>query len=180
MRTLELDYQRDHRPVPWLGVAVLVAALAGLAALALAWQTFTQQALAWQAQADRALRQSAQHAPAARPLGEQALRAQQLEVRQANQVVRELAVPWNTLFQAVEGAGGEGIALLSLDPDPQKGVVKISGEAKNLDVLLAYVKQLAAREVFSGVLLQSHQVQGEIAEKPLRFALVAHWRGPAP
>lgn len=108
------------------------------------------------------------------------MRAQTLEVTQANQVVRELAVPWAALFNAVDASGGDGIALLSLEPDTQKGTVKISGEARDLDVLLAYVKQLAGRDVFAGVLLQSHQVQREVAEKPLRFSLLARWKGTAP
>ena len=32
MRALQLDYQRANRPVPWLGLGVLVAALLALAA----------------------------------------------------------------------------------------------------------------------------------------------------
>jgi hypothetical protein len=180
MRALQLDYQRVHRPVPWLGLAILVAALAGLAALAAYHQSLTRQLRFWQDQADGIARQSAQRAPASRPHSEQAARAQLLEVRSANQVVLALDVPWNALFKAVETAGGKGIALLSLEPDTQKGTIKISGEAKDLDVLLEYVKRLSASDVFSGVFLQTHQVQRDVPEKPLRFALLAHWKGPAP
>lgn len=180
MRALQLDYQRVHRPVPWLGLAILVAALAALVALAAYYESLTGQIGFWEDQADRFARQSAQRVPAAQPLTEQAARAQLLEVRYANQVVRELSVPWNALFNAVETAGGKGIALLSLEPDTQKGTIKISGEAKDLDVLLAYVKQLAAGDIFSGVFLQTHQVQRDVPEKPLRFALLARWKVPAP
>ena len=103
-----------------------------------------------------------------------------LEVKQANQVVRQLSLPWNALFKAVETSGGKSIALLSLEPDLQKGTVKISGEAKDFDALLEYVRQLSKREVFGSVLLQNHQIQQDIPEKPLRFSLLAHWKGVAP
>lgn len=180
MRVLSLDYQRTARPTPWLGVAVLAAALLALAALAGRYQALASDIDAWEGQAERIAGQSNRAAPGSRPLTEQAMRAQTLEVTQANQVVRELAVPWAALFNAVDASGGDGIALLSLEPDTQKGTVKISGEARDLDVLLAYVKQLAGRDVFAGVLLQSHQVQREVAEKPLRFSLLARWKRTAP
>jgi NADH:ubiquinone oxidoreductase subunit D len=180
MRPLQLDYQRVPGRVPWLGLAVLLAGLVALALLADRYQAVAEQSRVLEERADQLARQSARRAPAPRTATEQAARAQMLEVKQANQVVRELAVPWNTLFNAVESSGGEGITLLALEPDTQKGTVKITGEAKDLDVLLAYVKQLATRDVFAGVLLQSHQVQREVAEKPLRFALLARWKGAAP
>ena len=65
-------------------------------------------------------------------------------------------------------------------PDMQKGTVSISGEAKNLNALLNYVKQLAAREVFASVYLQNHKIQQADPEKPLHFSLLAYWKGSAP
>ncbi len=58
-------------------------------------------------------------------------------------MLRQLSLPWNALFKAVEASGGQSIALLSLEPDLQKGMVKISGEAKDLEALLNYVRQLS-------------------------------------
>jgi hypothetical protein len=180
MRALFLDYQRGDRPFPWLGVGVLVAALVLLAVLAGRYQALVAESRVWDGQADRIARHSGRGTPVPRQLTEQAMRAQILEVNQVNQVVRELAVPWSALFNAVDASGGEGIALLSLEPDTQKGTVKISGEARDLNVLLAYVKQLASRDVFGGVLLQSHQVRQDVAEQPVRFSLLARWKGAAP
>ncbi len=103
-----------------------------------------------------------------------------IEVKEANQVVRQLNLPWNALFNAVEVSGGQSIALLSMEPDLQKGTVKISGEAKDLDALLNYVRQLSKHGVFGRVLLQSHHILQDVAEKPLRFSLLADWKGGAP
>lgn len=180
MRALHLDYQRVFRPVPWLGVGLLVAAAMLVVGLAQRYRLLAAEIEVLEQQADRIARQTSRGAPAPRQLTPQTLRTERLEVTRANQVLRELAMPWSALFNAVDSSGGPGIALLSLEPDSQKGTVKISGEAKDLEALLAYVKQLASRDVFAGVLLQSHQVQRDVPEKPLRFSLLARWQGAAP
>jgi len=79
----------------------------------------------------------------------------------------------------VETPSGQNIALLSLEPNQGKGTVAIGGEAKDLNALLNYAKQLSKREIFGNVLLQNHQVQQDDPQKPLRFSLLAEWKGVA-
>ena len=180
MRVLRLDYQRTSKPVPWLGLGILAGALAVLALMGGYYQTLNQRIAFWESKADHIERLSRHRMHASLPLTEQATRAQILEVKQANQVVRQLTLPWNALFKAVETSGGENIALLSMEPDMQKGMVKISGEAKDLNALLTYVKQLSTRKVFGNVFLQNHKIQETDPQKPLHFSLLAYWKGAAP
>ena len=180
MRALRLDYQRSNDPIPWIGFGVLLVALATLAAMGHHYQALNRQIALWDRKADRIEQMSRRHVPAAPPLGEQAERAQRLEVKQANQVVRQLTLPWNALFKAVETSGGTNIALLSMEPDMEKGTVKISGEARDLNALLSYAKQLSTRKEFSNVFLQNHKIQQSDPEKPLHFSLLAYWNGAAP
>jgi hypothetical protein len=179
MRALHLDYHRAYKPVPWLGLGVLLAAPIALAVMSGYYQTLNEEIRFWESRADQAAL-SAQHATVSRPLTDQEARAQMLEVKQANLVVRQLGLPINALFNAVDGSGRQDIALLSLEPDLQKGAVKIGGEAKDFEALLNYVKELSRREVFGSVMLQNHQIQREIAEKPVLFTLMAYWKGVAP
>src|SRR5512147_1138429 len=113
MRALRLDYQRSSKSLPWLGLGVLAVALATLAAMGYYYRTLNQQIAFWERKAESIERQSTHHAHARPPLTEQEARAQALEVKQANQVVHQLTLPWNALFKAVETSGGKGIALLS-------------------------------------------------------------------
>jgi hypothetical protein len=180
MRALQLDYQRSYKPAPWLGLGVLLAALIALAVMTGYYQRVNEEIGVWESKANQAARLSGQRATVSRPLTEQAARAQMLEVKQANQVVRQLGLPWNALFNAVESSGGKEIALLSLEPDLQKGMVRVGGEAKDFDALLNYVKELSTREVFGSVMLQNHLIQRDVAEKPVRFSLIAYLKGVAP
>lgn len=101
------------------------------------------------------------------------------EIRQANIVLRQLITPWEPLFKAVESSSqqhGKNIALLTIKPDAEKRQIKISGEAKNLDVLLDYLRLLAKQESLLNVYLLSHQVQQQDRDKPVVFSLIAEWR----
>lgn len=180
MRPLYLDYQRSGRPVPRLGLLLFVAALAVLAWLGQHHQTLAAQADEWERQRAQIERQARLGTPAIHPLTAQATRAQRQEVMQANQVLRQLTLPWQALFNAVEAPDGKSVALLTLAPDLQEGTVKIVGEARNFEAVLAYVRHLAARNMFDEVLLQSHQVRQDDPHKPVRFALLARWKKEAP
>lgn len=100
-----------------------------------------------------------------------------LEVTHANEVLHRLSLPWELLFRTVESAAGDGVTLLALEPDMEKRVVKISGEAKDFPAMLNYITQLEAKAVFGPVYLQSHEVQQQDPNRPVRFALLVVWRG---
>jgi Tfp pilus assembly protein PilN len=180
MRALRLDYQRNSKPLPWLGLLLLATALLALVLLGGYYQDLKQRNALWEAKVDRIAHLSSRGARAARPLNEQAARAQILEVQQANQVLRQLSLPWNALFNAVEASAGNDVALLALEPDAQKGTVRISGEAKRLDAVLGFVKHLGTHGVFTRVFLQNHQVQEQDPQRPVRFTLQAVWKVAAP
>jgi Tfp pilus assembly protein PilN len=180
MHALRLDYQRSTRPIPWLGLGVLGSALAALALLASHYHELGQRTVLWEARAAHVERLAGRSARALRPATGQAAREQALEVQHANQVLRQLSLPWDTLFRAVESAGGKSVALLSMEPDIRKGTVRISGEAKDFAAMLEYIKQLGARDVFGSVHLQNHQIRQDDPEKPVRFSLLAAWKVEAP
>jgi hypothetical protein len=180
MRALQLDYQRDGKPLPWLGQLLLATALAALVLLHGYYQDLKQRSAIWEAKVDHIARLSSSRVRAERPLSEAMARAQMLEVQQANQVLRQLSLPWNALFKAVETSAGSDVALLALEPDTQKGTVRISGEAKHLDAVLDFVKRLGTREVFTSVFLQNHQLQQQDPQRPVRFTLLAVWKLAAP
>lgn len=97
------------------------------------------------------------------------------EIDAINQAVRELNLPWNDFFQAIEAHVGERVALLSLEPDAANRTVRISAEAKSADVMLDFVAALAHESPFQKVQLSHHEINEGDRNKPFRFAIDAGW-----
>lgn len=110
------------------------------------------------------------------PVSEQTQR----ELDAARQTLRELALPWEALFRAIEGTTdgvkGSSTALLAIEPDPAKQVVRIGGEARDYASILRLVRRLEASHVLADVHLLSHEFLEEAAGRPFQFTLSAQWR----
>ena len=173
MRRLSLDYQRNEKRVGWLGLGLLFLGL--LAATEIASQYLALSGEVTRLEARNALseRTAKRRLPAPKVRGDSAQTA--LQVRQANDVLAQLATPWDNLFRAVESVDSQAVALLAIEPDLQRSQVRISGEAKDYESVLAYVRYLGDKPAFTDVFLQSHQTQQQRPERPIRFALTATW-----
>lgn len=173
MKRLNLDFKRPGPRFSLGGVVLLVAGLAVAAQLAVLASDLrdrigaAEQKLArLEKEGRRRVVQRDQPADGA---------ALQLEVRQANEILHQLALPWHGLFKAIESSNEKEVALLAVQPDMQRRVLRLSGEAKNFDALLAYVARLEKNEALSQVYITQHEIRSQDPEKPVRFALVANW-----
>lgn len=170
MRALALDFKQTSRRWSLPGLALLA-----LGAILLSVAANEERNLAGQIElAESRLEVMAKRGKIkpALPVDAAAL---QLEIRQANEILQQLALPWDGLFKAVESNSEKEIALLSIQPDVGKRNVRIGGEAKDFDALLAYITRLEQSKILNHVYLTSHEVRTQDAEKPVRFALVANW-----
>lgn len=93
-----------------------------------------------------------------------------------NAAIRQLNLPWQALQDALATATPPVIALLALEPDAGKRILKITAESRNSDAMIDYIEQLKQQEIFGdGVQLISHEINQFDPHKPLRFQLEAHW-----
>lgn len=98
---------------------------------------------------------------------------------EAGPVVTELAAPWALLLQELETASqdiGGAVAVLAVEPDREKGHVRIVAEARDLPTALVYVKRLQKSASLRFPMLDSHEVRTEDKEQPVRFQLSAEWK----
>jgi Tfp pilus assembly protein PilN len=100
------------------------------------------------------------------------------EAAAVNGAISKLNLPWRALHDAVRAATPPNIALLALEPDAKKQVLRISAEAKNSDDMLAYVAALGQGTLFGTVTLVRHEVMEQDPNRPLRFQLDAGWGTP--
>ncbi len=173
MRRVNLDYGIGPRLPGLSGLALLLAGVAVTLLLAYQYRTLTVETARWETRA-ATLEKGARHAAPVPSAVE--LQRTSAEINHANEVVGQLTLPWEDLFEAVEAANSDKVALLGIEPDARKHTVKITGEAKDLAAMLDYVRQLEQQPALTQVHLEHHQVQEQDPEKPVHFVVVATWR----
>ena len=175
MTPLRLDYQAHGRDTR-IGMVVLALGLVALAVMGWSYLTMDREVSVREAVLAHLRSKSAVHRVS---LPEDSENAAQLarEVKQANATILELSLPWKQLFAALESFHGKDVAVLSIEPDARKGMVRIGGEAKSLDSMVGYLAYLQKVALFREVSLQSHEVEQQDPQKPVRFVLQAEWGG---
>lgn len=92
-----------------------------------------------------------------------------------NTAVAQLNLPWRDVLDAIEAATPGTIALLTIDPDAKKLLIKGIAEAKNSDGMIEYIEKLKRQPFFKDVILTRHEVNEQDPNKPLRFQFEAYW-----
>jgi len=173
MRELELDYQRNSSKLTKLGVAVCVVAAVLFALILIQYSQVSGESQMLEENVRQFESKAASHGDGLNVRRDP--RSLAAEVKQANHVLKMLGMKWDSIFAAVAAAHGEGVALLSFAPEPEKRNVKISAEAKNFSIMLEYVKRLEDQPALDAVYLQSHNLQSDNPQKPVRFVITADW-----
>lgn len=174
MRPLSLDYRCGSLAQHRIGMGVLALALMAVVAMGGYYRNLTAQSARLESQVEKIGQRLHRGHERAMPASAD---AQQVgaEIKAANEVIMQLTLPWNELFNALEETNTSDIALLGIEPDSRKRVVRLSGEAKNATALLEYIRLLQANKAMSSVYLRRQQVEEQNPEKPVRFTLDASW-----
>jgi Tfp pilus assembly protein PilN len=173
-RRLHLDFARPRPPRVWLGASLAVAGALAAAATLVQYHALAGEAARLEARIADAQRMARRDLPRLRQVGLDP-RALAEEVRAANAVLAQLTIPWGALFREIEAAGSEDIALLSIQPDARARALRIAGEGRRFEDVLAYVARLESRPALADVFLASHELRDGGADRPVAFALAARW-----
>lgn len=170
---MHLDFLHPHRRSAFWGWLLLALGLAALA-VAAGWRflELEPRVQAGEAQLLSLQQRFSAREPVAVLLSDTQLAA---DWTQADSVAQQLATPWSALFSLLEGGAGQHVALLSLESDGARRELLISGEARDYPALLDYFRYLQQQEVLSAVALQTHQVNRQDKDMPVRFRITAHW-----
>jgi Tfp pilus assembly protein PilN len=171
---MDINFVRRPVAIGTVGLVLTIVGLCATAWVADAYVDGSRQLDAWDAKL-REIKDMSRRTPGAMAESPRDSRELQQEARVANSVLRQIAVPWDTLFREIETNTDESIALLSVQPDLQSRTVRIAGEAKNLPALLGYIRRLDATRALSNVYLTGHEVKTRDAQRPVSFSLVAAW-----
>ncbi|MGB5080261.1 MAG: hypothetical protein WBO23_05925 [Burkholderiales bacterium] len=166
---LRMNFARRQDRAPSGRIAALCLGAAALALAVTAFQDIQARGTQLKAELGRSARPVlAEPGPAgASRIGE--------PVKRANAVARELSRRWDEVFGAIEAVNDAEVALLAVEPDAQKGVVRITAESKNKNAMLRYLTRLQDRRPLQRVLLDHHEVRTQEPEHPVRFVLSGEW-----
>src|SRR5262245_64630736 len=131
MRPIRIDFSRDSEAPSAAGVTLLRLGLAAAVVSAACYVTVSGEIDRLEARAGDTRSAAARKMPERLTESPGDAREMQQEIRNANQVVQQMTLPWDRLFKELETAASKEIALLSVQPDASSRQVRISGEAKN-------------------------------------------------
>jgi len=167
---LELDYIASPRRLRWIGLLLLAVSLFITADLLLRYR---DARLALQ-RYETARGLLADERRPARTIPKERLEE---HTKAAQSAIRQLALPWAAIVQAVEAAGTSDVAVLQLQPDAQQALFRLTAEARGSGPMLEYLRQLAATPGLSDVHLLTHQVREDDPQRPVQFTIQASFRG---
>lgn len=162
---LTIDFSGRAQHISPVTVALLLAAT--LAATAAAYEYLAVR------EEYRVQAAALAHVRRASPPAAGALSARQVEAM--NKAIRQLNLPWPALFASIENVLNERVALLALEPDAVRRILRIEGEAKSSDDMIDFVGALRNEAAFTSARLVRHEINENDRNKPYRFVLEAQW-----
>ncbi len=170
MQRFDLNFASSRREGHWLGMFLLAIAALATAKLVDVYVTSKGE----MGHLETRIAQFERRASGIVPRVEVA-EATVKEIRHANEVIDQIALPWDRLFKAVDAAASNKVALLGITPDQKSGTVEVKGECADLATVFDYVKRLDQQTSLGRVYLLNHQVNAQDPQRPVRFTITASW-----
>lgn len=174
MQRLQLDFlhPQGRRLTP--GIVLLALGLLAAALTGWKFQSLASEQAALRAQIGDTQRLLRREAPRVQSGGGTQYADQ---VMRANVVLAALNLPWDAMFRELEAVANENVALLAIQPESTGRHVRLAGEARRYEDLLAYVARLEQTPGFANVYLSNHQAVEDAAPGAVGFTLTADWAG---
>lgn len=172
MRKLDLDYQRMPRRALWAAWVLIFLGSGWCIDMGLSYNRVQQEMHGL----ENTLRMAGRSLAAVQP--EPAPQYAPAEFTKAREIIEKIAVPWESLFKAVETVKSDRIALLALEPDVKAGTLSLSGEARDYPALLTYVARLEQAKPLHDVYLLRHEVAADDSSHAVAFTITARWGRP--
>jgi Tfp pilus assembly protein PilN len=91
-------------------------------------------------------------------------------------VVTQLRLPWGAILHEIETRTGPDVALLNMEAQGPTRTLRLTGEAKTMTDVLAYLSRLRESGLIESANLTHHEEKQVGAVSIIRFSLDATWK----
>ncbi|NUT60845.1 MULTISPECIES: hypothetical protein [Herbaspirillum] len=174
--SIDLDFSGRRDPLEKLGYGLFVLVLLLAVFEGRVYMRAAKELSSWQ-QTAMQFKQKAQQMRMPQKAALSAAQRQQLEVelKGASRLIARLSQPWDDLFVQIEAASVADATLLGIEPDRERGEIRLTAESKNMDAMMAYIRSLSTLSMLGNVYLVNHQTQIQDSLRPVRFVVAAKW-----
>ena len=176
MALLAINFAKNRRPVSLFGILLCLAAAAAVGAVAVDYSDAREVFERAELRQARVLRaQRAVGMASASVLPTSAARADAPAVQRA---ATQLGLPWSRLLSEMESHADTTISLLGIEVNGLARSARITGEAKTMNDVVAYIRRLRESPLISAAALSAHEEKMDGAVRLVRFTLDISWGGP--
>jgi Tfp pilus assembly protein PilN len=100
------------------------------------------------------------------------------DAQTVDRAAARLRLPWDAMLREIETRTNPAVALLGIEAQGQARTVRISGEAKTMADVVAYVSHLRESPWIKAAYLSGHEERQAGAVRVIRFSLDAQWSEP--
>ncbi|MEF8705840.1 MAG: hypothetical protein V5B36_14190 [Candidatus Accumulibacter sp. UW25] len=91
------------------------------------------------------------------------------QIEAVNRIIAQLNTPWPVFLDGFERVATADIALLTIEPDHRRRIVKASAETRNHRQMLDYLAALGTVRPFVRAMVSKQEVNEKDPNRPLRF-----------
>lgn len=170
---LDINFAAKRRAGSAVGGALLLLGVAALATVVVAYRGADAELALLEQRHERVARQQ-QPARTVQPPQRTASAARDDSLAMAR--VAALAQPWGDVLLALEQSASPAVALLSVEGQGKSRQLRLTGEARSMDDVLAFARRLRESARIDAVQLTNHEERLTGAVTVLRFSLDASWK----
>ena len=169
---IEMDVVGNSRRVRWPGLLLLLLSAISVGVVIYEYHLSTQRRAGLEYRLAALMRANKPEAPE-----DAALNAK--VALSAERAAQDLATPWTLLLAELEQASKDSqgqVALLGVEPDHAKHSVRVTAEARTLELALNYVQRLQSSRSLEYPMLDRHEIRADDPQRPVRFELTGQWK----
>ncbi len=181
MQRLKLTFPYSGQHVRSIDIFLLLIGVIVLLAVFFQFRQIAEESGFWDLRVERLEKQQPEAVTKQSPRQRSTSRTREFsqeiskELNKANTILDQINLPWEALFDSIEHIITEDVALLTLQPNVANRTLRISGEARNMAVLLDFIEAMEREVIFEKAHLVSYKVRQDAPFRPVHFLMTTVW-----